>query len=129
MFHMRKMQEKNINIRPHFGHFWETFAKILPQIYMSAYIFTRPLLSYAAEESASWYHWRMVASLGPNSQRHSISDRTVNTGALLIAQIHGYLLGLKSIKTVRSLSVSFFIEKEPHSGGGESCRLQEAELI
>jgi hypothetical protein len=35
---------------------------------------------------------------GPDSERHSISDRTVNTGALLIAQIHGYLLGLKSIK-------------------------------
>ncbi len=27
-------------------------------------------------------------------------DKTVNTGALLIAQIHGYLLGLKSIKTL-----------------------------
>ncbi len=31
---------------------------------------------------------------GPDSQRHSISDRTVNTGALLIAQIHGSLLVL-----------------------------------
>jgi hypothetical protein len=38
--------------------------------------------------------------LGPNSQRYSISDRTVNAGALLIAQIYGYLLGLKSIKTM-----------------------------
>ncbi len=38
--------------------------------------------------------------LGPDSERHSISDRTVITGALLIAQIHGYLLGLKSIKTL-----------------------------
>jgi hypothetical protein len=37
---------------------------------------------------------------GPDSERHSISDRTVNAGALLIAQIHGYLLGLKSIKTL-----------------------------
>jgi hypothetical protein len=37
---------------------------------------------------------------GPDSERHSISERTVNTGALLIAQIHGYLLGLKSIKTL-----------------------------
>jgi hypothetical protein len=37
---------------------------------------------------------------GPDSKRHSISDRTVNTGVLLIAQIHGYLLGLKSIKTL-----------------------------
>ena len=37
---------------------------------------------------------------GPDSERHSISDRNVNTGALLIAQIHGYLLGLKSIKTL-----------------------------
>jgi hypothetical protein len=38
--------------------------------------------------------------LGPNSQRHSISDRSINTGALLIAHpIYGYLLGLKSIKT------------------------------
>ncbi len=26
---------------------------------------------------------------------------TVKTGALLIAQIHGYLLGLKSIKTLK----------------------------
>jgi hypothetical protein len=45
---------------------------------------------------------RMTAGnpLGPDSERHSISDRTVNTGALLIAQIHGYLLGLKSIKTL-----------------------------
>ncbi len=34
------------------------------------------------------------------SERHSISDRTINTGTLLIAQIHGYLLGLKSIKTL-----------------------------
>jgi hypothetical protein len=40
------------------------------------------------------------AALGPLSQRHSISDRSVNTGALLIAQIRGYLLGLKSIKTL-----------------------------
>jgi hypothetical protein len=30
----------------------------------------------------------------------SIYDRTVKTGALLIAQIHGNLLGLKSIKTL-----------------------------
>ncbi len=37
---------------------------------------------------------------GPDSQRHSIYGRSVNTGALLIAQIHGYLLGLKSIKTL-----------------------------
>ncbi len=35
-----------------------------------------------------------------DSERYSISDRTVNTGALLIAKIHGYLLGLKSIKTL-----------------------------
>jgi hypothetical protein len=34
-------------------------------------------------------------SQGPHAQRDSISDRSVNTGALLIAQIHGYLLGLK----------------------------------
>jgi hypothetical protein len=37
---------------------------------------------------------------GPDSETHSISDRNVNTGALLIAQIHSYLLGLKSIKTL-----------------------------
>ncbi len=37
---------------------------------------------------------------GPDSERHSISERTVNTGVLLIAQIHGYLLGLKSINTL-----------------------------
>jgi hypothetical protein len=37
---------------------------------------------------------------GPDSERHSIFDRNVNTGALLIAQIHGNLLGLKSIKTL-----------------------------
>jgi hypothetical protein len=36
---------------------------------------------------------------GWHSQRHSIYERSVKTGALLIAQIHGYLLGLKSIKT------------------------------
>jgi hypothetical protein len=41
-----------------------------------------------------------VSPLGPDSKRHSISDRNVNTGTLLIAQIHGYLLGLKSIKTL-----------------------------
>jgi hypothetical protein len=41
-----------------------------------------------------------IRTLGPNSQRHSISDRTVNTGALLIAQIHDYILGLKSTKTL-----------------------------
>ncbi len=35
-----------------------------------------------------------------NSQRHSIYDRSVKTGALLIAQIPGYLLDLKSIKTL-----------------------------
>ncbi len=34
------------------------------------------------------------------SQRHSIYYRRVKTGDLLIAQIHGYLLGLKSIKTL-----------------------------
>jgi len=44
--------------------------------------------------------YNIEAALGPDSERHSISDRTVNTGALLIAQIHGYLLGLKSIKTL-----------------------------
>jgi hypothetical protein len=40
------------------------------------------------------------AALGPDSERHSISDRNVYTGVLLIAQIHSYLLGLKSIKTL-----------------------------
>ncbi len=43
------------------------------------------------------YSLLVSTCMGPNSQRHSISDRTVKTGALLIAQIHGYLLGLKSI--------------------------------
>jgi hypothetical protein len=38
--------------------------------------------------------------LGWHSQRDSISDETVKTGALFIAQTHGYLLGLKSIKTL-----------------------------
>jgi hypothetical protein len=41
-----------------------------------------------------------IPTLGPDSERYSISERTVNTGALLIAQIHDYLLGLKSIKTL-----------------------------
>jgi hypothetical protein len=36
--------------------------------------------------------------LGRHSQRHSIYDRSVKTGALLISQFYGYLLGLKSIK-------------------------------
>ncbi len=43
---------------------------------------------------------KVIRIPGLDSERHSISDRTVNTGALLIAQIHGYLLGLKSIKTL-----------------------------
>jgi hypothetical protein len=37
---------------------------------------------------------------GPDSERHSISDRNVYTGALLITKIHGYFLGLKSIKAL-----------------------------
>ncbi len=41
-----------------------------------------------------------VAVQGPDSERHSISDRNEHTGALSIAPIHGYLLGLKSIKTL-----------------------------
>ncbi len=46
------------------------------------------------------WHINGCLTKGPDSQRRSISDRTVNTGALLIAQIHGYLFGLKSIKTL-----------------------------
>jgi hypothetical protein len=42
----------------------------------------------------------VLSLLGPDSERHSISDRNVHTGPLLIAQIHGYLMGLKSIKTL-----------------------------
>jgi hypothetical protein len=38
----------------------------------------------------------------------TISYRTVKTGTLLIAQIHGYLLGLKSIKTFDSGSSKNF---------------------
>jgi hypothetical protein len=45
-------------------------------------------------------HIYLLFSMVPDSERHSISDRTVNTGALLFAQIHGYLLGLKLIKTL-----------------------------
>jgi hypothetical protein len=41
-----------------------------------------------------------ISVLGPHSQRDSIYDRNIKTGALLIAKIHGYLLGLKSIKTL-----------------------------
>jgi hypothetical protein len=52
----------------------------------------------------SWGFWvppeRMLILPGPQPQRDSISYRSVKTGALLIAQIHGYLLGLKSIKTL-----------------------------
>jgi hypothetical protein len=53
MFHMGKIQRKqNVsNIWPLFGHFWENSAT---DLYGPAYKFTRPLLSYAAEESASW---------------------------------------------------------------------------
>jgi hypothetical protein len=49
-------KENLLNIRPLFGHFWEYSAKIMPQICTAAFNFTRALLSYAAEESASWEH-------------------------------------------------------------------------
>jgi hypothetical protein len=55
-------------------------------------------------------HGASSTAQGPDSERHSISDRTVNTGALLIAQIHGYLLGLKSIKTLMAGSLKVFLE-------------------
>ncbi len=46
---------KNIlRIRALFGPFWENPAKIRLQIFPATYIFIRPLLSFAAEESASW---------------------------------------------------------------------------
>jgi hypothetical protein len=43
-----------LRIRPLFDPFWENPAKIRPKICPAAYIFIRPLLSFAAEESASW---------------------------------------------------------------------------
>jgi hypothetical protein len=46
-----------LKIRPFFGPFWENPAKIRPQIFPATYILIRPLLSFAAEESASWEHW------------------------------------------------------------------------
>ncbi len=56
--HMEKCRTQNtLRIRPLFGPFWENPAKIRPQICPAAYIFIRPLLSFAAEESASWEHW------------------------------------------------------------------------
>ncbi len=59
MLHMGKIKDTKIfNIRPLFGHFWENSAKILLQICAAAYIFTRPLLSYVAEELASWEHFK-----------------------------------------------------------------------
>ncbi len=71
--------------------------------------------------SLSWIRWKngqkpshatvplntATVHQGPDSERHSISDRTVNTGALLIAQIHGYLLGLKSNHSGSSKNLNF----------------------
>jgi hypothetical protein len=57
MFHIGKIQKtKHFNIWPFFGHFWENSAKTLPQICTAPNIFTRPLLSYATKELASWEH-------------------------------------------------------------------------
>jgi hypothetical protein len=54
----KKLKKQNIlRIQTLFGHFWENSAKIRPQICPAVYIFIRPLLRYAAEESASWEHW------------------------------------------------------------------------
>ncbi len=72
MFHMGKIQEtKHLKFS---GYLWENAANILPQICTTAYIFTRPLLSYSAEESASWEHcprsparrppWRPIRKMG-----------------------------------------------------------------
>jgi hypothetical protein len=44
-----------LNIWPLFGHFWDNCR---------AAIFTRPLLSYAAEESACWEHMKNLTK-GP----------------------------------------------------------------
>jgi hypothetical protein len=50
-----QIKEKIIlRIRPLFGPFWVNPAKIRLQIFPATYIFIRPLLSFAAEESASW---------------------------------------------------------------------------
>jgi hypothetical protein len=55
-FMWKNTRKQNIlNIRRLFGHFWENSAKILPHICTAAYIFTY-VLSYVAEESASWEH-------------------------------------------------------------------------
>jgi hypothetical protein len=50
---MDKIKEtKQLRTEPFFGPFWE----IQPEICPAAYIFIRPLLSFAAAESASWEH-------------------------------------------------------------------------
>ena len=46
-----------------FRPFQEKFGQILPQICMATHIFTRPLLCYAAEESASWEHRQLAEQL------------------------------------------------------------------
>ncbi len=53
-------------------------------------------------------------SRGPSSLRHSISDRTVNTGALLIAQIHE----AGSLKMNTALEYSTRVVQE----GGRRCK-------
>jgi hypothetical protein len=56
-FIWKKDRKQNIfNIRPLFGHFRENSAADLYGRLL--YIFTRPLLSCAAEESVSWEHKR-----------------------------------------------------------------------
>jgi hypothetical protein len=73
MVHMGKIQDtKHSNIWLLFGHVW----KNRPQICTAANIFTWPLLSYAAEESASWDHWMCTQStplLLSHIKRHLIS--------------------------------------------------------
>jgi hypothetical protein len=53
--HVSKNKGKNLlRIQALFGPFWVNPAKIRPQIFPAAYIFIQPLVSFAAEESASW---------------------------------------------------------------------------
>jgi hypothetical protein len=42
-------------------------------------------------------------ALGGYSLKDSISDRTIKPGALLIAQIHGYLFNIMGLKSIKPL--------------------------
>jgi hypothetical protein len=77
MFHMGKIQETkcfkySAPFRPFLGKFGQNYATDL----YSRLHFSRPLLSFAAEESASWEHWAGVLD-EPYSQRNPLSGVAV----------------------------------------------------